>query len=245
MKGLKSFLVFTRGRESFGDTWQWDKPRCLLAVKRRPRYGPWKKCQVSRSLYPRRQIINGQEPSSRHPLMLPPPAIFTEVRKVPFSSYSWRAGLVYFSSVCRRLERAAHIQRHTKKRRTDRDIFCSPLWVFFVEWKGNLETLCNVASKVLKGLWERFFFLFFFLPVKSASVGPLEERVSMLHPYRMESYLIPPVSILFCLFSSFSHFTSVEAVQPFSISLVFVADFQQENACEWGPTAGVFHPTPS
>lgn len=124
------------------------------------------------------------------------------------------------------------------------EIFFFPLWVFrWVKRKfGNIVQCC---LKSFERLVRALFFSFLFLPVKSANVGPLEERVSMLHPYRMESYLIPSVSILFCLFSYFSHFTSAEAVQPFSISLVFIADFQQENACEWGPTAGVFHPTQS
>lgn len=52
----------------------------------------------------------------------------------------------------------------------------------------------NIVQCCLKGferLVRALFFSFLFLPVKSASVGPLEERVSMLHPYRMESYLIP------------------------------------------------------
>lgn len=68
--------------------------------------------------------------------------------------------LALFAGGLRELLTSSGVQ---KKRRTDRDIFFfSPLWVFFVEWKGNLETLCNVASKVLKGLWERFFFSLFF-----------------------------------------------------------------------------------
>lgn len=158
-KSWKVFRFLTRGCWSFGYSWQRDEPWWLLAVGRRPRYKrPWKKkkkCQVSRSLYPHRQIINGQEPSSRHTLMLPPTAIFTEVRKVPFSSYSRTVGLVYFSCVWP--ERAVHIQRSTKKK----IFFFCLLLVFTLSEKEIWKHCAMLPQKFWKACESTFFFFFF------------------------------------------------------------------------------------
>nr|XP_061811221.1 LOW QUALITY PROTEIN: transcription factor PU.1-like [Nerophis lumbriciformis] len=52
--------------------------------------------------------------------------------------------------------------------------------------RGNFETLCNGAAKVLKGC-ESFW--------SARCLSPLVgEEAPMLHPYRMESYLITPSS---------------------------------------------------
>lgn len=78
---------------------------------------------------------------------------------------------------------------------------------------------------------------FFFLPAKSANVSPLEERVSMLHPYRMESYLIPSVSILFSLF----RFLDLSLLSSRPAAVRFAPPTLSEKS-QWRQTAGAFHP---
>lgn len=75
-----------------GRHWQWGNPSWLLAAKRRGQHIDADKCGVSWS-----PLTNHQWPGtfSRHTPLLPPTENFTEVLKVPFSSYSQTAGLVY------------------------------------------------------------------------------------------------------------------------------------------------------
>lgn len=56
----------------------------------------------------------------------------------------------------------------------------------------NIVQWCR---KSFERLWERF-------ACKASESWSVGEEVSMLHPYRMESYLIPPVSIFYFLYFS-------------------------------------------
>lgn len=132
----------------------------MIGCKGRRQYIDPDKCEVSWS-----PLTNHQWPGtfSRHTLLLPPTHL--QKSKVPFSFYSqtvgpslfhfiWYSrsppGVVQFISVCYTIR--------------ERETFFGFRWV-----RGNFETLCNDAAKVLKGCES-------VLPAKYLRVGSLEKR---------------------------------------------------------------------
>lgn len=130
------------------------------------------------------QIINGQGPLA-DTLYCSHPHKFTEVKGSFFISQS-NSGpcLFHFISHSWRPSRVVKVIKSMVYNKREREIF----WFSLSERKfWNIVQWCH---KCFERLWEHF-------ASKVSETRSVGEEVSMLHPYRMESYLIPPVSMIY------------------------------------------------
>lgn len=190
--------------------------RCFMMIGcwGRGQYIDPDKCEVSWS-----PLTNHQWPGtcSRHTLLLPPTYILQK-SKVPFSfPVKQRAYFILFNLTQLKASESSSGRKCLLYNQRERN--CRVFrWV-----RGNFETLCNGAAKVLKGCESIFV-------CKTSESRTVEEEVSMLHPYRMESYLIPPVSIFHLYYyinsgETFKHQASVKL----TLTKLFIISIQQKH----------------